>query len=201
MKLKKYFLINIKNSMESGWITISNFRRIIWWWYNLRRKWKEGEKDENNNNDDINTNKNRKNYGNNNYNGRSIVLFYNIKGELIKKVCVPLSREFFLLGVCSTLALAAENYIYLAFVKYKYKWIKSNNTIVFGYPISDKKYNFIFSDIINNNKQDKLVYILIDILSSDYLCAIIEEREENQFSFMIMKKFYFWNMFCKILSY
>ncbi len=157
---------------------------------------KEDEKDDNknNNNNDINTNKNRKNYGNNNYNGRSIVLFYNIKGELIKRFVCPCHVNSFSWGLSSTLALAAEKYIYLAFVKYKYKWTYFYNTIVFGYLISDNKYNIIFLDTINNNKQGKLVYNLVDILSSDFLCAIIQEREENQYSFMIT------NNFCNVLD-
>ena len=82
----------------------------------------------------------------------------------------------------------------IAFVKYKYKWTYFYNTIVFGYLISDNKYNIIFLDTINNNKQGKLVYNLVDILSSDFLCAIIQEREENQYSFMIT------NNFCNVLD-
>jgi WD repeat-containing protein 35 len=160
---------------------------------------KENEKDEDNKNNEIDTNKKKKNNANNgnpnpNHNNRSIVLFYNIKGELIKKFICPCHVNTFSWGLSSTLALAAEKYIYLAFVKYKYKWTYFNNTIVFGYLLSDNKYNIIFLDTINNNKQCKLVYNLIDILSSDFLCTIIQEKEENQYSFMIT------NNFCNVLD-
>ena len=168
---------------------------------------KEDEKDEENNNknnnNEINTNsnpnKNKNTYINNsnlntNYSSRSIVLFYNIKGELIKKFVCPCHVNSFSWGFSSTLALAAEKYVYLAFVKYKYKWTYFNDTIVFGYLLSDTKYNIIFLDTINNNKQGKLVYNLINLLSSNYHCAIIQEKEENQYSFMIT------NSFCNVLD-
>lgn len=101
---------------------------------------KEDEKDEGNNNknnnNEINTNsnpnKNKNTYINNsnlntNYSSRSIVLFYNIKGELIKKFVCPCHVNSFSWGLSSTLALAAEKYVYLAFVKYKYKWTYFND--------------------------------------------------------------------------
>ena len=165
---------------------------------------KEEEKDDDSNskknkskNNEINTNVNKNvNNTNLNYNNsrRSIVLFYNIKGELIKRFVCPCHVNSFSWGQSSTLALAAEKYIYLAFVKFKYKWTYFNDTIVFGYLLADNKYNIIFLDTINNNKQGKLVYNLVDILSSDYHCAIIQEKEENQYSFMIT------NNFCNVLD-
>ena len=130
---------------------------------------------------------------NNIKNIRSIILFYNVKGELIKKFVCPCHVNSFSWGYTSTLALAAEKYIYLAFVKYKYKWTYFNETIVFAYLLSDNKYNIIFLDTINNTKQCKLVYNLIDVLSNDFFCLIILEKDENQYSFMIT------NSFCNVL--
>jgi WD repeat-containing protein 35 len=131
---------------------------------------------------------------NSNINTRSILLFYNIKGELIKRFVCPCHINSFSWGNSSTIALAAEKYIYLAFVKYKYKWTYFNDTIVFGYLLSDNKYNIIFLDTINNTKQCKLVYNLINVLSSDFYCLIIQEKDENQYSFMIT------NSFCNVLD-
>ena len=95
-------------------------------------------------------------------NNRSIILFYNVKGELIKRFSCPCYVNSFSWGYTSTLALAAEQYIFLAFVKLIYIWTYFNNTIVFGYLISDNKYNIIYLDTINNTKQCKLVYNLIN---------------------------------------
>ena len=78
--------------------------------------------------------------------------------------------------------------------EYKYKWTYFNDTIVFGYLLSDNKYNIIFLDTINNTKQCKLVYNLINVLSSDFYCLIIQEKDENQYSFMIT------NSFCNVLD-
>ena len=125
---------------------------------------------------------------------RSIVLFYNIKGELIKRFVCPCHVNSFSWGYTSTLALAAEKYIYLAFVKYRYKWTYFNDTIVFAYLLSDNKYNIIYLDTINNTKQCKLVYNLINVISYDYFCLIILEKDEDQYSFMIT------NSFCNVLD-
>ena len=154
-----------------------------------------------NNKDEINT-KNNANINNNIYNSyynpniknRSILLFYDIKGELIKRFVCPCHINSFSWGNSSTIALAAEKYIYLSFVKYKYKWTFFNDTIVFAYSISDNKYNIMFLDTINNTKQCKLVYNLINVLSSDFYCLIIHEKEEEQYSFMIT------NSFCNVLD-
>ena len=128
-------------------------------------------------------------------NNRSIILFYNVKGELIKRFSCPCYVNSFSWGYTSTLALAAEQYIFLAFVKLIYKWTYFNKTIVFGYLIADNKYNIIFLDTINNTKQCKLVYNLINVLSSDNHCAIIQQGKDNdQYSFMIT------NNFCNVLD-
>ena len=162
---------------------------------------KENKEINTNTNININTNtnvniynSNLNNLNNTNINSRSILLFYDIKGELIKRFVCPCHINSFSWGNSSTIALAAEKYIYLSFVKYKYKWTYFNDTIVFSYLLSDNKYNIIFLDTINNTKQCKLVYNLIDVLSSDFYCLIIYEKEEDQYSFMIT------NNFCNVLD-
>ena len=170
---------------------------------------KENEINTNSNNKDmeINTynnssNNNKKENNTISYNGhnKSILLFYNVKGELIKKFICPCHVNSFSWGYSSTLALAADKYIYLAFAKFNYKWTYFNDTIVFAYLISDNKYNIMFLDTINNNKQCKIVYNLINVLSSDYHCTIIQEgkdgkegKGENEYSYMIT------NSFCNVL--
>ena len=170
---------------------------------------KENEINTNSNNKDMeiniynnNSNNNKKENNTISYNGhnKSILLFYNVKGELIKKFICPCHVNSFSWGYSSTLALAADKYIYLAFAKFNYKWTYFNETIVFAYLISDNKYNIMFLDTINNNKQCKIVYNLINVLSSDYHCTIIQEgkdgkegKEENEYSYMIT------NSFCNVL--
>jgi len=170
---------------------------------------KENEINTNSNNKDMeiniynnNSNNNKKENNTISYNGhnKSILLFYNVKGELIKKFICPCHVNSFSWGYSSTLALAADKYIYLAFAKFNYKWTYFNDTIVFAYLISDNKYNIMFLDTINNNKQCKIVYNLINVLSSDYHCTIIQEgkdgkegKEENEYSYMIT------NSFCNVL--
>ena len=93
------------------------------------------------------------------------------------------------------MALAADKYIYIALTKFKHKWTYLNDTIVFGYLISDQKYNLIFLNTTNDTKQCKLVYNLIDVISSDFYCAIIQEtKEKKEYSFMIT------NNFCNVLD-
>ena len=168
---------------------------------------KEKEINTNNNKDnDINTynntiNNNKKENNNitkisYNVHNKSILLFYNAKGELIKKFICPCHVNSFSWGYSSTLALAADKYIYLAFAKFNYKWTYFNDTIVFAYLISDNKYNIMFLDTINNTKQYKLVYNLINVISSDYHCTIIQEgkdgkevNEGNQYSYTITNSF------------
>ena len=170
---------------------------------------KENEINTNSNNKDMeiniynnNSNNNKKENNTISYNGhnKSILLFYNVKGELIKKFICPCHVNSFSWGYSSTLALAADKYIYLAFAKFNYKWTYFNDTIVFAYLISDNKYNIMFLDTINNNKQCKIVYNLINVLSSDYHCTIIQEgkdgkegKGENEYSYMIT------NSFCNVL--
>ena len=139
---------------------------------------------------------NNKKYNNNiPYNGqnKSILLFYNVKGELIKKFICPCHVNSFSWGYSSTLALAADKYIYLAFAKFNYKWTYFNNTIVFAYLISDNKYKVMFLDTINNDVHYKFVYNLINVLSSDHYCAIINEekdgKEGNKYSYKITNCF------------
>ena len=143
------------------------------------------------NNSDINSSKNEINTKVNNINNnnikknvfskinsnsfKSILLFYNVKGELLKKFICPCHVNSFSWGKSSTICLAADKYIYIALAKYKYKWTYFNDTIVFSYPISEQKYNVIFLNTLNNTKQCKLVYNLVDIISSDYYCVIIQE--------------------------
>ena len=126
---------------------------------------------------------------------RSILLFYNVQGELLKKFVCPCHVNSFSWGTSSTVCLAADKYIYIAFTKFKYKWTYFNDTIVFAYLIGDQKYNLIFLNTINDTKQCKLVYDLIDVMSSDFYCTIIQEKKEkNEYSFMIT------NNFCNVLD-
>ena len=93
------------------------------------------------------------------------------------------------------LALAADKYIYIAFAKFKHKWTYLNDTIVFAYLISDQKYNIIFLNTLNDTKQCKLVYNLINVISSEFYCTIIQEaKEKKEYSFMIT------NNFCNVLD-
>ena len=165
---------------------------------NIENNNNENNKAEINTNVNNNVNVNNMNIYNSYYNpnikNRSILLFYDIKGELIKRFVCPCHINSFSWGNSSTIALAAEKYIYLSFVKYKYKWTFFNDTIVFAYSLSDNKYNIMFLDTINNTKQCKLVYNVINVLSSDYYCSIIHEKDEDQYAFMIT------NSFCNVLD-
>ena len=167
---------NINNIEKSGMINNSNIE-------------KSGVNNINNisilNNTNININSTNK----------SILLFYNCQGELIKKFICPCHVNSFSWGNSSTICLAADKYIYIAFAKFKYKWTYFNDTIVFAYLIGDQKYNIMFLNTINDTKQCKLVYDLIDIMSSDFYCAIIQEKKEKkEYSFMIT------NNFCNVLD-
>ena len=126
---------------------------------------------------------------------KSIILFYNVQGELLKRFVCPCQVNSFSWGNSSTLALAADKYIYIALAKFKPKWTFLNDTIVFAYLISDQKYNIIFLNTSNDTKQVKLVYNLINVISSDFYCAIIQEaKEKKEYSFMIT------NNFCNVLD-
>ena len=186
---------NSKNNTENNKENINNINNEV-------------NNDDYDNNKEINTTTNKNtnvkndikiniynsNLNNGNINSRSILLFYDIKGELIKRFVCPCHVNSFSWGNSSTIALASDKYIYLSFVKYKYKWTYFNETIVFSYLLSDNKYNIIFLDTINSTKQCKLVYNLINVLSSDFYCLILYEKEEEQYSFMIT------NCFCNVLD-
>ena len=126
---------------------------------------------------------------------KSILLFYNVQGELLKRFVCPCHVNSFSWGYSSTIALAADKYIYIALTKFKHKWTYLNDTIVFAYLISDQKYNIIFLNTLNDTKQCKLVYNLINVISSDNYCVIIQEsKEKREYSFMIT------NNFCNVLE-
>ena len=126
---------------------------------------------------------------------KSILLFYNVQGELLKRFVCPCHVNSFSWGYSSTIALAVDKYIYIALTKFTHKWTYLNDTIVFAYLISDQKYNIIFLNTVNDTKQCKLVYNLIDVISSDFYCAIIQEnKEKREYSFMIT------NNFCNVLE-
>ena len=127
-------------------------------------------------------------------NVKNVILFYNINGELVKKFNCPNKIISFSWGFSFSICLTSEKYLYLGFVKYKYKWTFFCNTIVFAYLIGDNKYNIMYLDINNNTKQCKLVYNLIDIISADYYCGIITQNNENEFSLIIT------NNFCNVLT-
>ena len=165
---------NNNKSEKSGMIENNNIDNES----NNKEKDKEKDGMNENNNKNINiVNESILNNTNININNKSksILLFYNVKGELLKRFVCPCHVNSFSWGYSSTVALAADKYIYIALTKFKHKWTYLNDTIVFGYLISDQKYNLIFLNTTNDTKQCKLVYNLIDVISSDFYCAIIQE--------------------------
>ena len=175
---KEIFEINTKvNNIEnSGMISNNNIERSV----------------NNNINNIIILNNTNININNKN---KSILLFYNVQGELLKRFVCPCHVNSFSWGISSTICLAADKYIYIAFSKFKNKWTFFNDTIVFAYLIADQKYNIMFLNTINDTKQCKLVYDLIDVMSSDFYCAIIQEKKEKkEYAFMIT------NNFCNVLD-
>ena len=185
---------NNNKSEKSGMIENNNIDNES----NNKEKDKEKDGMNENNNKNINiVNESILNNTNININNKSksILLFYNVKGELLKRFVCPCHVNSFSWGYSSTVALAADKYIYIALTKFKHKWTYLNDTIVFGYLISDQKYNLIFLNTTNDTKQCKLVYNLIDVISSDFYCAIIQEtKEKKEYSFMIT------NNFCNVLD-
>ena len=176
---KSGMIENNSNNIEKKDITIEN-----------NKKEKTGMLENNN----INNNLNITNLNINSKN-KSLILFYNVQGELLKRFVCPCQVNSFSWGNSSTLALAADKYIYIAFAKFKHKWTYLNDTIVFAYLISDQKYNIIFLNTLNDTKQCKLVYNLINVISSEFYCAIIQEaKEKKEYSFMIT------NNFCNVLD-
>ena len=176
---KSGMIENNSNNIEKKDIAIEN-----------NKKEKTGMLENNN----INNNLNITNLNINSKN-KSLILFYNVQGELLKRFVCPCQVNSFSWGNSSTLALAADKYIYIAFAKFKHKWTYLNDTIVFAYLISDQKYNIIFLNTLNDTKQCKLVYNLINVISSEFYCAIIQEaKEKKEYSFMIT------NNFCNVLD-
>ena len=92
-------------------------------------------------------------YLNINSKSKSLLLFYNVQGELLKRFVCPCHVNSFSWGFSSTVALAADKYIYIALTKFRHKWTYLNDTIVFAYLISDQKYNIIFLNTTNDTKQ------------------------------------------------
>ena len=149
------------------------------------------------NNEIVNNTNNNLNKTNIIYNNKnkSLLLFYNVQGELLNRFTCPGHVNSFSWGYSSTIALASDKYIYIALTKFRHKWAYLNDTIVFAYLISDQKYNIIFLNTSNDTKQCKLVYNLISIISSDFYCGIIQEiKEKKEYSLMIT------NNFCNVLD-
>ena len=145
---KSGMIENNSNNIEKKDITIEN-----------NKKEKTGMLENNN----INNNLNITNLNINSKN-KSLILFYNVQGELLKRFVCPCQVNSFSWGNSSTLALAADKYIYIAFAKFKHKWTYLNDTIVFAYLISDQKYNIIFKNTIKYTKQYKIDKNLIKII-------------------------------------
>ena len=122
-------------------------------------------------------------------NGKAIVLFYNLKNEIIKKIICPSKIFSFSLGNSSTIALEAQKIIYTGFIKYNYKWAFFSNTIVVGYLIGDNKYNLIYLDIDNNTKLSKIIYNLIGIISNELYCVIFIENKKGFYNILFTNNF------------
>ena len=122
-------------------------------------------------------------------NGKAIVLFYNLKNEIIKKIICPSKIFSFSLGNSCTIALEAQKIIYTGFIKYNYKWAFFSNTIVVAYLVGDNKYNLIYLDIENNTKFCKNIYNLIDIISNELYCVIFIENKEGVYNILFTNNF------------
>ena len=122
-------------------------------------------------------------------NGKSITLFYNLEGELIKKLICPSKIFSYSLGNSTTIALEAQKIIYTGFVKYGYKWTFFLNTIVVGYLIEDNKYNLLYLDIDNNNKFSKIMYGLLGLISNKFFCAIFSENKDKTYNIRFTNNF------------
>ena len=120
---------------------------------------------------------------------KSIILFYNIEGEMIKYLVCPNIIFSFAMGSSTTIALEAQNIIYTGFVKYDYKWTLFCNTIVVGYLIDDNKYNVIYLDIENNAKMSKNIYNLLGIISNDNICILFTENKESFYNILFTNNF------------
>ena len=121
--------------------------------------------------------------------GKSIALFYDLKGEVIKKVICPSKIFSFSLGNSTTIAMEAQKIVYTGFIKYDYKWAFFNDTIVVGYLVGDDKYNLIYLDTENNTKLCKIIYNLKGIISNDLLCAIFTESKDKTYNILFTNNF------------
>ena len=122
-------------------------------------------------------------------NGKSIAIFYNLEGDIIKKLICPSQIFSFSLGNSTTIAMEAQNIIYTGFIKYDYKWTFFSNTIVVGYLVGDNKYNLIYLDTENNTKLCKNLYNLIGIVSNDLFCVIFTENKDNTYNILFTNNF------------
>ena len=112
-------------------------------------------------------------------NTKSIALFYNLEGEIIKILVCPNKIFSFSIGNSQTIALESQKVIYTGFIKYNYKWTFFCNTIVVGYLVGDNKYTVLYMDIDNNAKLSKIIYYLIGIISNDFFCVLLTENNDE----------------------
>ena len=120
---------------------------------------------------------------------KSIILFYNLEGEMIKYLVCPNKIFSFSMGNSTTIALEAQNIIYTGFIKFDYKWTLFNSTIIVGYLIGDNKYNVIYLDIENNAKMNKNIYNLLGIISNDNFCVLLTENKEAYYNILFTNNF------------
>ena len=142
-------------------------------------------------NDKINNNKSMSKSINKsmNNNNKSVAIFYNTDGEELLKVVCPTTIVSFSWGFSSTIAFEAQKCIYIGFIKYAYKWSFFCKTIVLALLISDKKYNIIYLDTVNNAKLNKLMYNVIDIISNDLYCVILCENKDETYNIIFTNNF------------
>ena len=112
-------------------------------------------------------------------NTKSIVLFYNLEGDMIKLLVCPNKIFSFSMGNSQTIALESQKIVYTGFIKYGYKWTFFCNTIVVGYLVSDNKYTVLYMDIDNNARLSKIIYYLIGIISNDFFCVLLTENKDT----------------------
>ena len=113
-------------------------------------------------------------------NTKSIALFYNLEGQMIKLLVCPNKIFSFSIGNSQTIALESQKVIYSGFIKYDYKWTFFCNTIVVGYLVGDNKYTVLYMDIDNNAKLSKIIYYLIGIISNDFFCVLLTENKDKE---------------------
>ena len=111
-------------------------------------------------------------------NTKSITLFYNMEGEIIKILFCPNKIFSFSMGNSQTIALESKKIVYTGFIKYNYKWTFFCNTIVVGYLVGDNKYTVLYMDIDNNAKMSKIIFNLLGIISNDSFCVLLTENKD-----------------------